>query len=1590
MPVRIVAQRYLLEDALGEGATGRVYRALDRVSQTRVALKLLDPASTGGTGTFRFRQEFRLGASLRHPHLVQVLDYGVDEAGPFFTMELVDGPQLEVGEPMPPKKAAEILAQVLLALDFIHARGLLHRDLKPENIRFDAAGSLKVLDFGLLEPFGSAHDGHPCGTLTYMAPEAFSSRASSPASDLYSVGVLAYELLSGRPPFSHQEPRDLIEAHLRESPPPLAGPCSEIQELVLAMLAKRPEERPQHARDILSALAPWLSPALVERCRKQTFSYLLPPALVGRQREFDALASVVQAARRGEGRGILLGAPAGFGKSRLVQEVQRRCQLDEIPFVSARCQFESGRAYGVFLELLDALKPYVPESELEGVRSTRQQDLPAAICRVLTVAAARRPLVVCLDDLQWADSSSLRTLSLCLELHRGTRLSWIGAFRSDELGRHHALNQALAEGLAESLELSPLAPDDLAALVRDMLGTEDPPGGLMELLHATASGNGFFLIEMMRYLLDRGDLRREGDGWCFEPPRGGLGIPDGIETLISDRMQGLSPTARHLAEIGAVLMAPLTAELLEPLSGVLSGRALLEAIEELVARQIWHLDREHFRFGHDRIRESLYARIPPSRRTDLHELVAQHLEARGDADVATLGYHYVRGHNLERGVACLRQAGQEAERLGAMQEAFRHWSGAVEILEAHPQWNKPDMLLDLWLDLGTKCGFSVDSKAGEAALAKALEVLEKIGRPFVAARLMRVALRAIQALPAPLARRIQDRLNRPTPFQLRKGWKRLLPVDYLALIPLLVTVYTWQTICCNSNGKIARALEANRKARLLIPDRRSWAWGVANTSYAYSRVLEGRFDESIRIAREAFGLLRDETRPEAVDMSCGALILANNQVYQGAPIDEDLRTELLRRSTEHKMTEWQGMVQYAPMVYNALTGRSTEALAALSEAQPLSRRCGRGTVLEREICLATARIHALRGEFKAGLAEVERGIGLDEIVPLPYFTSRLFEIRGRILLDCDDLDAAASAFAEVLWREESHGLKFTLPEAHLGLCEVARRKGDLDLAAQHWEEARRILDDPDFRCEIKRIQLLRQEGKLAQSNGSLERARTCLEASLALARQLDNPWQAALDLMDLGDLAADRGEAESANRCWAQASEIFAQTDNPHGKALCCRRLGARDPGSPPEPSAVIRQLQERSEQLQMLNETSLLVSSSLDQEYVLDRLLDRVLILTGAELAAVLEATGSEPKILGLRGTDAAVENPWFSLSSVHRVVSTRQPICVVDTGAIEALSISRSVLSLGLKSIMIVPLEVHDTLIGVLYVSSHETVRTFSESDLDLLRAIGAHAALAIHNARQFKVVQEKRALERELAIASSIQQGFFPSSVPAVSGTRIAGACQAAREVGGDFYDVIPLPDGRIAIAVGDVSGKGVSAALYMAVVRTTLRMALGFASSPRHCLIEVNRRLYEDIKDGTFVTCLLGIFDPATARLDYASAGHHMGLLLGGGEAGRLRARGIPLGLPADRFDAILEDREIALSPHDRLVLFTDGVVEAEGADCEEFGEEGLIRALQRCGSCSVDDASASVFEAIRRHCDGAPPSDDMTLLILDVGNDRAPA
>jgi len=315
------------------------------------------------------------------------------------------------------------------------------------------------------------------------------------------------------------------------------------------------------------------------------------------------------------------------------------------------------------------------------------------------------------------------------------------------------------------------------------------------------------------------------------------------------------------------------------------------------------------------------------------------------------------------------------------------------------------------------------------------------------------------------------------------------------------------------------------------------------------------------------------------------------------------------------------------------------------------------------------------------------------------------------------------------------------------------------------------------------------------------------------------------------------------------------------------------------------------------------------------------------------------------------------------------------LDSPALEAMR------SAGVK--LVVPLVTQGELIGLLNLGPRLSDQDYSGDDRRLLESLAAQAAPAVRVGQlvreQEAEIRSRERLEQELAVARLIQQNFLPRSLPAVSGWSVAADYRPAREVGGDFYDFIDLPDGRLGFVVGDVTDKGVPAALVMAATRSVLRASAQRLVEPGAVLERVNEHLVPDIPPNMFVTCLYGVIELETGRLVFANAGHNLPMVASGGAVTELMARGMPLGLmPGMSY----EETEALLDPGAHLLLYSDGVTEAHDADREMFGGGRLSSVMAEAGTRRGDALLRTLIAALGAFvAPGAEQEDDITLVAI---------
>ncbi|MBX3471734.1 MAG: protein kinase, partial [Planctomycetes bacterium] len=763
--------RYELVERLGEGESAVVHLARDLAQGGRaVALKVLkrqDPRDEA-----RFRREFEVLAGLRHPNLVGVIDFGASDQGALYHSAEYHPGQRTLREALfgaPPAAEAlpgllEVLASICRGLEYVHTRGLVHRDLKPDNVLVDAAGVVRLSDFGL----AGALDGQAAGTPHYMAPEVIRRLRVDRRCDLYSLGVLCYELLTGAVPYDGPDAATIARKHLedRPRPPRELNPAlpEELERVVLRLLEKEPSDRLSSANAVIAALAQVAGRELPFETHETKEAYVLSGRFVGRERELDWLVEGFQRAtgplawdrdprefdrraRFATSRGGVATAPegsraerrqggnrrasgaeagqnppallvflrgeSGLGKTRLTDELRRRCQLDGAVVLQGTCKKQLARGYEPFIQIVKEAVQLGPGEELEeygwavsqllappaeAPRGVERLRLVDALAELLVARACRRPLVIALENLQWARGE---TLELLLHLHRSLvtlltgahrderrpRLFLVATYRPEEL-HGPELGRALAElrrdRFFEELSLRPLRPDDVGELVRSMLGVPGVPRAFVERVTQESQGNPLLVELLMEELVARGVVDRARGLWRLDAERAAaLEVPSRVGDLVLARLARLP--ARPLLDWLALLDRPAQPALLAQLAER-AEEVVARDLEELVARRVVERTEQGYELAHARVRDVVHealVRGEAHARAAMHRRVARALEQGDGADLAELAHHLLEaGEGLEA-MRRARLAGEALAAVGARERACELYTRALRVADDH-------------------------------------------------------------------------------------------------------------------------------------------------------------------------------------------------------------------------------------------------------------------------------------------------------------------------------------------------------------------------------------------------------------------------------------------------------------------------------------------------------------------------------------------------------------------------------------------------------------------------------------------------------------------------------------------------------------------------------------------------------------------------------------------------------------------------------------------------------------------------------------------------------------------------------------------
>jgi serine/threonine protein kinase/predicted ATPase len=785
---------YEVVSEIGRGGMGIVYKARDPLLGRHVALKFLPAEFSGDADRLeRFMREARTASALNHPHMCTIHNLGEHDGRPYIVMEFIEGCTLQsLAASRPPiDESLRLMTQVAKALAAAHTAGVVHRDIKPENIMRRNDGYAKVLDFGLARHLptlldsraGRGSDTSPgvlMGTVAYMSPEQARGGTAESASDIFSLGIVLYQLLTGQHPFAAESALGMLTSITTREPlpPSLLNPeiTQEIDGIVEAMLDKDPRKRPS---------APALAVALgvARRVRTRPLSAQTPQrSIVHRDAELQLLRSALSEAEAGRGSILCIGGEPGIGKTTLVEDFLNELAAAESACLVARGQcserLSQTEAYlpildvlqnllradssGALAELLSVTAPTwyslaapsraALDAGAGEVRAVSQQAMLREFRELLEEGTRRRLVVLFLDDVHWADVSTVDLLAHLGPHCRRLRLLIIVTFRPTEmlLGPHPFYRVKLelqGKGICSEVPLGFLSCDQIGSFLALAFPNHKFPADFAEAIFTRTEGSPLFMADLLAYLRQRGVIAEQEGSWRLAQALPELRdeLPESVRSMIERKLEQLGEEDRRVLAAAAVQGHEFD-------TAVVAAALALDPAD--LEEQLQRLERVHnvvrllrerqfpgralslrYAFVHVLYQQALYSALTPSRRANLALVLARSLESLARADhaaAAELACLYEVGRDDAAAVHHFWFATQNAARVFAHHEAISLAKRGLRLIDAVPEPERSTLEIALQTALGLHLQLTQGyaAPAAQQAYTRARQLCTRVGEPL--------------------------------------------------------------------------------------------------------------------------------------------------------------------------------------------------------------------------------------------------------------------------------------------------------------------------------------------------------------------------------------------------------------------------------------------------------------------------------------------------------------------------------------------------------------------------------------------------------------------------------------------------------------------------------------------------------------------------------------------------------------------------------------------------------------------------------------------------------------------------------------------
>jgi Nif-specific regulatory protein len=1394
--------RYQVRAVLKETAATCVYRVFDVSDKRDEAIKILRHELSQPQQLLRFKSEFTTLASLDHPSIVKVFDFGLlHDRFPYFTMEFFAGRRIsEYFDGHSWEALYDVILQIASALHHIHHLGVIHLDLKPSNILVSEGGRAKIMDFGVAVESHQVLDRQIRGTLHYMAPEVLRQDRVDSRADLYALGMTLYETVTGALPGYGMASIDVIRMHLDEEvrPPSSINPRvpEPLERIIIRLLEKDPRHRYPSAAALLQAVAQAAGKRAPAGELLIGKGELYAAPLIGRKNEVSELMALIADARDGAGNGVVVAGPEGMGKSRIVRDATLRAQLDGARVFCGKCPINGKTIYGPFFEIFQQMVTAVnPEADVteEIGRLLRPVVLPATgeeapassgqkyrlynrivqsmqdMYGFLSASegdASASPLILVIEDLQWADPSTSELFTFLVGEAKRNRLLVIGTLSTDgaaDGSQLSAWEQRARDAVFPVVRVGTLDEGLVREHVQSLLGEQNVADEFVRWMLWESAGSPLNIRRIADYLIAHGYLHWQPAGWVAEMSRiRGLRIPGGAASILMERVEGLGTEERAILEAAAVCGETSGTDLVTSVAGAPPEQAY-RALRSVIRASLLDesSDGKAVSFPQVHLRDAVYSAMTERRRAELHLRVGTALEpvlAAGSAQLlGQVAYHFARANEPVRGTRYAIEAGDLATRTIAYHEAAEFYRSALEMMDL----------------------------AGSDEARKA-EVREKLADSYYRSSDYRSAMTAYQfLLQSSQSRGVDDAPSADLGRVMKKigklHWKRGEQEPALSYYQNALAHF-------ERLGATDDVAEILNRIAWVLRDKDDYDGARVSAERALA-MLEGKGPNVV------YGYVKNTLGTLAYAMSDWQR--AKETLLEALEMGEKTGSEQLCKvastnlgNTLWKLGDWKNALQYYKMnlelseqegdlwdlitAYNNVGviefGRGNFAVAAefFEKSVRIDEKIG---ALEYEALAREnlAESFEMLGRWDDAMAQFNRCLnlqGFDEArtsrssvyIPLARLTNKKGDIAKALEYAQKALAAAERARDEDLMAEacyvlaqiederenypeserylaramsvfEAHQTTQGLARAHTAAASLAFTEQRIDDALRHAELGAQHAAQLDDRFTLAKNDWM--WGKILNFRGEREAANARFEAARQTFEELETPYELARLLFDVGLLKDDPEEATQTIR---SAIRIFERLDATHDLERARGALFRIKPAGKAPATGVVG-----------LYEIVKIVNSTLDLQEVLNRVLDVAIRRLRAERGMLILL---DPITSALRTTvarnineNAPSDSRRSPQSVVKEVIQTGQSIMSADARADERFIESESVIAENILSILCVPMIIKERIAGAIYVDHRQARHLFSQKDLTFLEAFADQAAIAIENARLYEELEEAR---------------------------------------------------------------------------------------------------------------------------------------------------------------------------------------------------------------------------------------------------------